>query len=114
LDDGRITQAIDARGPWFYSLKRQPLREPKVIFLKDQAWGKLDEVVNEAAEKLATGVATTAEEASKLAGQDLGDLLKNVGGIVTSIIDLARTGKCMSRHFDIIEKNGALTLYSKL
>ncbi|HLC07190.1 MAG TPA: hypothetical protein VJJ26_03305 [Candidatus Babeliales bacterium] len=113
FDDSKITQAIDARGPWFFALGRQPIREPKVTFVKDEAWGDFDDKISEAAEKLATGVANTAEKAAELSGNSIDGLLKETGGIVTSIIELVKTGKCMSRHFDIIEVDKSIQLFTK-
>ncbi len=114
LDDSAITRAIDSRSPWFYELKRQPLRQPKVNFIKGEAWGDFDKEIKKAADKLASGVASTAEQAATAAGYPIGDLIsKNIGGVVTSIIDLAAIGKCMSREFDVIEKDGSIELFTK-
>ena len=114
LDISRITKAIDDRGPWFFALGNQPLREPKVVFIKNAAWGNYDKKIRKAAENLTKGIAKTAEEAAKLAGEDIGNIIsKSAGRIVKSIMMLAKSSKCMSREFDVIEKDGEVTLFTK-
>jgi hypothetical protein len=120
LDANAIEKAIDARGPWFYSLKRQPMREPKVNFIKDEAWGAFDAEVNKAVSGLANGIGTTAEKiaeavaASQGVPMSLGGVTSALGDIVTSIIDLAKMGKCVSRHFDVLEtEEGSIQLFTK-
>jgi hypothetical protein len=120
LSASAIEKAIDARGPWFYSLRRQPMREPKVTFIKNEAWGDFDAEVNKAISNLVKGVGMTAEKIAELVAKSQGVPLSLQGvtdplsAIVTSIVDLAKMGKCVSRHFDILEtKDGSIQLFTK-
>jgi len=50
---------------------------------------------------------------SKLA-QEGESMSEDAAGIIGSMITLVKTGKCMSRNFDVVERKGVITLITKL
>lgn len=114
-DDDMIMQAIDARGQWFYALGRQPLHQPKVTFIAGQSWGNFERRINKAIDQLARGAALTVEEALKAAEiVDLdGAISRHITSMIISVVDLIKIGKCRSYHFDILEVDGTIELFTK-
>lgn len=120
INANAIDKAVEARGAWFYSLKNQPMREPKVTFIKDESWGAFDAEVNKAVENLVKGIGITAEKIAELVAKSqgaplsFGGMTDPLGGMVTSVVDLIKMGKCVSRHFDVLEtENGSIQLFTK-
>ena len=174
-----IDQAIDARGPWFHAMSKQPISEPTVIFLKDKAWGDFDKKIKKAAQNLTSNIVRVGEkigamaasaasggatdvagaasslltkldatgdvlDLDKMLADDSGDLAvadptekevekltkealpkeklassqesmaDDAAGFIGSMIELVKTGKCISRNFDIVEFDGEIHLLTKL
>lgn len=94
-------------------LLAHPLRELDIKWLPDATWRMFDDKMQQAAQKLADGTASTIEGAVKLAGYDIDGLLAPLAGATSAFMELLKRSKCMGRHFDIVEKKGQLLLVTK-
>jgi predicted RNase H-like nuclease (RuvC/YqgF family) len=91
---------IYSRGAWFHGLKRQPLREPKISFIKDSSWKAFDKATDDFMKQLQGGLIASLELARnkavkeyKKANEELAKKTAESKGRILSDIEKAELAK---------------------